>query len=465
MADGPYDMVALERQLDAVKGLLVKALHSAKCRHGNVVIQRSIDEILREVDFEGLVARGGGDVAKLARVVLENSNRLHHPRYFGHQVAIPMMPSVVAGLVDAFLNNGMAVYEMGPAGTAIERGVIRWMLSKAGWPGGDGVLTHGGSLANLSCLLAARARAFPDAWERGTPHDAAILASEAAHYSIARAAAILGFGAAAIYKIPVDRGMRMRAEDLKAGQAKASADGRKVFAVVANAGATPTGAFDPLREVAAFCRAENLWLHVDGAHGASALISEKHRGLLDGIELADSLSWDTHKMLGTSVLCGAALFRDAAALGATYHQHAPYLFSDVEKPGEDISRNTLECTKAQLSLKLFFNLAVLGERGLAGHVEHLIARAQEFHDLIAARSGWECRCSPQCNILCFRFGKDSELQDRVRFQIVREGKFYLTRTTLDNEAWLRMVVMNPFTEAGDIEALCAEVERLAGQAR
>ena len=457
-----YDPASCSKNIDAFKSVLCEALRSALAREGKVLTQKSIPEILRELKFDALLAGGGGDLSELARVILKHSNRLHHPRYFGHQVAVPMWPSCLADLLNGFTNNGMAVYEMGPAGTAVERGVVRWMLSKCGWAHGDGVLTHGGSIANLSCLLAARARVFPQAWEAGMPRGGVLLASAAAHYSVGRAAAILGLGAAAVIKIPVDSSQRMIASELKSAYRHTLSSGQKVLAVIANAGATPTGAFDVLREVGAFCRNENLWLHVDGAHGASVLISEQHRGLLDGIELADSLSWDTHKMLGTSVLCGAALFRDASALSGTYAQHAPYLFSDVEKPGEDVSKNTLECTKSQLGLKLFFNLAVLGEKGLAAHVDRLLQRAGEIHAYISAREGFECRCAPQCNILCFRYGKDSALQDRVRAQIVLEGNFYLTRTTLDGEAWLRLVIMNPFTEVADIAALCDEIRKVAG---
>jgi len=458
-----YDPQLFEDNLDAFKRILADSVRDSLARRGKVLVQKNIDDILRELNFDDLIARGNGDLPALAQTILDNSNHLHHPRYFGHQVAVPMLTSVLGDLINGVTNNGMAVYEMGPAGTAIERGIIRWMLAKAGpaWSGGDGVLTHGGSLANLSGLLAARAKVLPGAWRDGVPGGYVFMASEAAHYSVARAAAILGFGSAAIVKIPVDYSLRMKPDGLRAAFAEVQRSGKKVLAMIANAGATPTGAYDPLREIGEFCRENGIWLHVDGAHGASALVSDKHRGLLDGLEFADSLAWDTHKMLGTSVLCGAVLFKDATTLANSYAQHAPYLFSDVEKPGEDMSKNTFECTKALLGLKLFFNLAAVGEAGLAQHVEHLLSRAMEFHDLIGSRKGFECRCEPQSNILCFRFGQDSELQDFIRKRIVLDGDFYITRTTLDGAAWLRLVIMNPFTETSDIEALCDEIERLA----
>jgi L-2,4-diaminobutyrate decarboxylase len=251
---------------------------------------------------------------------------------------------------------------------------------------------------------------------------------------------------------------------LERAHAEATRGGKRVLAVVASAGATPNGAYDPLREIGGFCRREGVWLHVDGAHGASALISGRHRGLLDGVELADSLVWDTHKLLGTSTLSCAVLVRDRAALARTYEQDAPYLYHDDPAAGIDLAKVTFECTKASLSFKLFFNLAVLGEAGLAAHVDALYEHTRRFHEILSTRPGFECFCAPQANILCFRFGRASAEQDRIRREIVRSGEFYITRTTLRGEAWLRLVIMNPLTSERDIEALAARIEALSAKA-
>jgi L-2,4-diaminobutyrate decarboxylase len=461
MNDRVYDAGFFRENADRIRDLIADELERTRNREGKVLVQKPIDEILRELDFDRLVADGKGDLATLARAYLANCNRLRHPRYLGHQVAIPMIPSMFADLLNGMTNNGMAVYEMGPAGTAVEKGVIRWMLRKLGWNAGDGILTHGGSLGNLSALLSARARIFPEAWNDGMPSGAVILASDIAHYSVERAAAILGIGRANVVKVPVDGALRIHVESLKRIFAEQVGAGREVLAVVANAGATANGAIDPLREIGDFCWNEGLWLHVDGAHAAAALVSPKHRPLLDGIELADSITWDTHKLLATSALACATLFRDQATLQGTYEQHAPYLHSEGEKPGEDLSLKTFECTKAPLGLKLFFNLAVVGESGLARHVDRLFDQARRFHDLISARPGFECFGPPQSNILLFRCGKDSALQDRIRRKLVLDGDFYITRATVRRDAWLRLVIQNPFTEDSDIVALADRVEQLA----
>jgi L-2,4-diaminobutyrate decarboxylase len=461
MNEPVYGAAFFLEHADRIRDVIVEELERTRTRQGPVLVQKSVDEILRELDFDGVVSRGKGDLATLARTVLANSNHLRHPRYMGHQVAVPMLPSLFADFLAGAVNNGMAVYEMGPAATAVEKGVVRWMTRKLGWEQGAGILTHGGSLGNLTALLAARARMFPESWRDGTPAGTVVLASEMAHYSVERAAAILGIGSRNVVPVPVDGALRIHVPSLRRIFAEQTEANREVLAVVANAGATANGAIDPLREIGEFCWNEGVWLHVDGAHAGPAAISRKYRGLVDGIELADSVIWDTHKLLGTSALACAALFRDPASLAGTFEQHAPYLFSEGEKPGEDHSLHTFECTKAPLGLKLFFNLAAVGEDGLAAHVERLFDQARRFHELLAARPGFECFGPPQSNILLFRFGKDSALQDRLRRRLVLEGDFYLTRTTVRREAWLRLVIQNPFTEESDVAALADRIEQVA----
>jgi L-2,4-diaminobutyrate decarboxylase len=461
MKDRVYDPAFFRENADRLRDLIAEELERTQARQGKVLVQKSIDEILRELDFDGHVEAGKGDLAALARVFLANSNRLRHPRYMGHQVAIPMIPSLFADLLNGLVNNGMAVYEMGPAGTAIEKGIVRWMLRKLGWSQGDGILTHGGSLGNLSALLAARARIIPEAWKDGMPSGYVVLASDVAHYSVERAAAVLGLGSANVVKVPVDGALRIHVPSLRRVVAEQLGAGREILALVANAGATANGAIDPIREIGELCWNEGLWLHVDGAHAAAALVSPKYRNRLEGLELADSVTWDTHKLLGTSALACATLFRDATSLGGSYEQHAPYLYGDGEKPGEDLSLKTFECTKAPLGLKLFLNLAVLGEAGLAAHVERLFEQAERFHELLTARKGFESFGPPQSNILLFRFGKESAAQDRIRQRLVLEGDFYITRTAVRRESWLRLVIQNPFSDESDLVALAERIEQVA----
>jgi len=463
--DRGYDPALLEQAVTAACAQLAGHMRDSLRGRGKVLVQKSIDDISGELDFEATIARGGADLGSLVAVLLRNSNRLHHPSYIGHQVAVPMVGAAVADLINGATNNSMPVYEMGPAASAIERKLIGWALSKVGWQdGGSGVMTHGGSMSNLTCLLAARASALPGAWENGVPAGCAILVPESSHYSNGRAAAIMGLGTAGAITIPVDANYRVQPEELVRVYDSAVRRGKRVIAIVANSCATATGSYDDLRAIGRFCKDKGVWLHVDGAHGASVALSPKYRGFLDGIEHADSMSWDTHKMLATSALCGMALFRKRSSMLKTFSQQATYIFNSFEKPGEDISVNTLECTKSMLSLKLFFNLAIVGEQGLGALVETLYDKTRDFHRLISSRPGFSCLCEPDANILCFRYGEDSSLQDSIRQRLVLEGDYYITRATIHGKSYLRLSVMNPYTEESHIRALCDRVVQLAGNA-
>src|SRR5262249_16542484 len=231
-------------------------------------------------------------LADLMARVLSESNHLHHPRYVGHQVTSPLPSAALVHLASALLNNGSAVYEMGPVSAPLERRALAWMATKAGMPGGaDGVLTSGGSVGNLTALLAARqAVSGRDVWDEGLAagRPLAILVPDETHYCVKRAAQILGLGRSGVFSIPVDERFRLRPEALPQTLAMAERTGRHVFAVVASAGSTSTGAFDPLEPVAEFCRQRGLWFHVDGAHGASVVLSPKYAHLAAGLGRADS---------------------------------------------------------------------------------------------------------------------------------------------------------------------------------
>jgi L-2,4-diaminobutyrate decarboxylase len=350
------------------------------------------------------------------------------------------------------------------------------MLERVGWeptgrnsgrppapdaiPGG-GVLTHGGSLANLTALLAARAAKAPGAWQEGADGNLVVLAPAAAHYSLDRAVATMGMGTDALVGAPSDRLGRLIPDELPGALRRVADEGKEVMAVCANACATATGLYDPLEEVGAICREGGLWLHVDGAHGASALLhpEEKHR--LDGIALADSLTWDAHKLLETSALCAAVLFRDGRHLLGTFQSEAAYVTEGNREVGHDFIGHQFECTKAPLGLKLFLVLAMVGEEGLAANIGVLWERTRQIHNQVAARPGFELLCLPESNILCFRHAGDDALQTRIRQQLMRDGDFLLSQADVDGRRWLRMTVMNPLSDEGTIRRLLDRIEAIA----
>ena len=376
------------KDFKAVATVVVEKLKNyikeSQAGEGKVLVQKPISELAELMKLEKWIKEGGfspESASKFLDAYLPNTQHLHHPQYIGHQVAVPHVASGLADLIHGTINNPMAIYEMGPAASAIEHVVVNWMLDKVGWfkgnhladfkkilGSGGGVLTHGGSSANLTALLAARAAIAPDAWTEGNPNDLVILGSEVAHYSNARAVSIMGLGKNAIIPIAVNKWEILKPEALLSAYQQAKNEGKRVMAVIANACATATGLYDPLDEIGHFCEENGLWFHVDGAHGASALVSPNEKHFMKGVVRANSLVWDTHKMLRTSTLCAAVLFKDYRTLGTTFQQKGSYLFYEKEAVGYDIISYALECTKAGIGTKLFWVLAAEGEQGLSQYI-------------------------------------------------------------------------------------------------
>jgi L-2,4-diaminobutyrate decarboxylase len=369
---------------------------------------------------------------------------------------------MVADLVHGATNNPMAKYEMGAAGATIEREVVRWMLTQVGFDpeAGAGVLTHGGSIANLTALLAARAHAVPDAWRHGVTANLALLAPRSVHYSITRAAAILGLGEQAVIELEVDDLERIRPDRLEAALHRCLEAGRRPLALVATAPATSTGLHDDLAAVGAFCAEHGIWFHADAAHGGSALLSGPDRHRLSGIDRADSVIWDAHKMLRTTALCAAVMVKRGRDLPAAFQQHADYIFDGSESAGIDVVDRALETTKTTLGLKLFLSLAWEGERGLGAYVASRYALTRRFHEALSAEPGITCPYVPESNILCFRV--DGHDQIALREAMMAEGRLHLSSTTIAGERYLRLVVTTPDTGEETIEVLLDALRTATG---
>ncbi len=444
------------------------------------LVQKPAEDLAKDLQLEKWIQQGGLNATSVVNFLdtyFENTQHMHHPHYIGHQVAVPHVATGIADFIHGTINNPMAIYEMGPAAAAIEKFMVNWMLDKIGWFqgthlgdfskidfNGGGVLTHGGSLANLTALCAARAKIAPDAWTKGTPNDLVILASEEAHYSIARTISIMGMGKDAIIPVAVDDLKVMNPEALFPTYQKIKGQGKRVMAVVANACATGTGLYDPLEEIGTFCEEHNLWFHVDGAHGASALLSAKEKHLLKGVERADSIIWDAHKMMRTSALCAGVLFKDHRMMEGAFQQKGSYLFHEKEEVGFDLLPYAVECTKAALGTKLFWVLAAEGEKGLETYIDQTYQNTRLFYEIINQHPDFECPYFPESNILCFRytkFGSNNNFQLTLRNQIIERGNFYITSTEFNDVRYLRITVMNDLTKETHIEGLINEIIEVA----
>jgi len=271
-------------------------------------------------------------VSELSHAIIQDSMHIHHPRYVGHQVSAIAPQVAVIDMMISLLNNGMGVYEMGAAGTIIENTVIEKFCKVFGLDNGSGFFTSGGTLANLTVMLAARqSKGKIDVWEEGSQKQMGLLVSEQAHYCIDRAARIMGWGSKGVIKIPVDDQFRMKTELIPEYVERAKADGIELVALVGCAPSTSTGNFDDLNKMADCAEQFDLWFHVDAAHGGPAIFSDKYKYLLAGVERADSIILDTHKMMLTSAIATAVLFKSAKNSFSAFRTKANYLWEDNQE--------------------------------------------------------------------------------------------------------------------------------------
>ncbi|HET6762605.1 MAG TPA: pyridoxal-dependent decarboxylase [Longimicrobiaceae bacterium] len=401
--------------------------------------------------------------------VVPDAIHLAHPMYMGHQVAPPLPHAVLADAMASLLNQSLAVWEMSPTGTMVEAQVIRWFVELLGWPAGaDGTLVSGGSVANLTGLLAAREARFPGCWRHGVAatddaRRAVLLVSGHSHYSVERTAGLLGLGSDAVVSIPETAG-RMDPGALERSIAALRAEGRIPFAVSATSGSTATGLFDPLDAIADVCARHGVWMHVDAAHGGSFLLSGTLRGLLAGIERADSVAWDPHKMMWMPMSVGAVLVRDRRHLDAAFQQKAPYLFHP--RPGEersgDTGQRTLQCSRRFDALKVWICLRHYGTAHFGALIDGTVHNTRHLHALLAAAPDFEPLHEVHGNILCFRhlpagIGEDAGTADAfqaaVRERWNASGRGWITSTLLDGRRVLRVTLINPHTTEAHVAAL------------
>ena len=387
-------------------------------------------------------------VAHLERDVLPHCNRLTHPMYLGHQVSAPLPAAIWTESLTGAINNSLAVAEMSPAITAIERQLIRWMAELAGYGAeAGGTFTSGGTEATFTALLAARARALPDAWENGIGNAApAVVYGENAHYAVTRAIGELGIGLRAGVVVP-NRDFRMDAAALNRAP-------------------------DDLESIGQVCEARGIWLHVDGAHGASALLSSRHRHRMKGIERARSIAWDPHKMMLLPLSAGMLVVRDERDIDQAFLQRAPYLFHGAENQAvPDQGVRSFACSRRADALKAWVALLRYGADGIGELYDRLCNLTSELYGLIEQHPSFETFHAPESNILCFRFLGDGRSDDaaldllnkELRERFNRSGVGWITTTVLNGRRVLRVTIMNPRTRAEHLQRLLDGLSAEAGR--
>jgi aromatic-L-amino-acid/L-tryptophan decarboxylase len=388
--------------------------------------------------------------------------RTNHPRFIAFVPGAPNILSVLGDWLCAASNffAGVWLEACGPA--EVELIVLDWFREFLGLPAATGgLLTSGGSEANLTALVAARERlSFAE-------RDRAVLyQTEHRHWSLDRAAKIMGLRPEQVVAVPVDESFRLRGDAVAAAVARDRAGGRLPWAVVANAGATNAGTVDPLGELADVCARESLWLHVDAAYGWPAVLTAEGKTILDGIERADSITLDPHKWFGQAFEAGCVLVRDGRLLTRAF-AHRPEYMQDVI-PAEDevnFADRGIALTRRFRALKIWFSVKVLGVGWFRRLVEHCCNLAA-YGEALLRRGGFEILNPRQLSIVCFRYVGDTRRTDEelnrlnqaVFEKLLASGRAFLSTTRLRGQTALRLCFVNWRTTAADVE----EIVRLLG---
>ncbi|MDG1546670.1 MAG: aminotransferase class V-fold PLP-dependent enzyme, partial [Candidatus Poseidoniaceae archaeon] len=312
----------------------------------------------------------------------------------------------LAGEIIANLSNtSMYTYELAPLATLIEQTIISRVGEIIGFPQSGGSLTTGGSNGNMLGILCARQAMIPTSTHNGFDgREMVIFVSEEAHYSVLMAANVLGIGHRNVIKVSCDDEGRMKPSSLEDEIIFAKKEGRTPFCVVATAGTTVRGAFDPIRELADIAHREGLWYHIDAAWGGSCLFSNELNSLMSGCELADSICWDAHKMLGMPLICSLFIVKDKSILGrvCAHGESAHYLFhSDTEEV--DLGRYSLQCCRRNDALKLWLAWREKGDAGWAKIVENYFSLANHLEQRVNQEASLTMMSTRQWTNVCFRF--------------------------------------------------------------
>lgn len=421
---------------------------------------RPIDEVLQEIGEK----------------VVRHSVAVHHPACTAHLHCPPLTAALAAEQLTSAMNQSMDSWDQSPAATILEAKMIDWLCSRFfGGTAGDGIFTSGGTQSNFMGLLLARDRFLRDRmnWNvklKGLSAYASrmrILCSEVAHFTVKQAAALLGLGEEAVILVDTDRQYRMDLLDLDKKFYHLKRNGYLPFAIVATAGTTDFGSIDPLPEIAKRAQAEELWLHVDAAYGGALLMSDRYKHLLAGIERADSLAVDFHKLFYQPISCGAFLLKDKAHF-SLIRRHADYLNSEEDDllGIPHLVSKSVQTTRRFDALKLFVSLQAIGRIRFAEMIEHTLEMAQKAAWFIRRDQRLELiNDPPALNAIVFRYLPLSDeicgnrINRDIRDVLLQEGKAVIAHTKVNGAACLKLTLLNPMLTVEELTDLLQEIKQ------
>ncbi|XP_064149281.1 glutamate decarboxylase 1-like [Loxodonta africana] len=407
-----------------------------------------------------------------------------HPRFFNQLSSGLDMIGLAGEWLTATANTNMFTYEIAPVFTVMETIVLKKMYEIIGWKEteADGLFSPGGSISNLYGILVARYKQYPEIKTKGMtalPH-IVLFVSEQGHYSVKKAAAILGIGTDNVIEVKCDERGRMIPAELEKNIAQAKRKGQTPFFVSTTAGTTVYGAFDPLCDIADICEKHKLWMHVDAAWGGGLLLSRSHSYKLRGIERANSVTWNPHKLMGAPLQCSAILIQEKDLLEACNQMRAGYLFQPdkLYNVEFDTGDKTIQCGQHVDIFKLWLMWKAKGTYGFEAQINKHMELAKYFYKVLKERDNFKLvfDAEPEFTNVCFwylpprlkhipkGFERDQELQKiapKIKALMIEEGSAMISYQPCgDKVNFFRMVFSNPATTQTDVDYLIEEIERL-----
>ncbi|MEO7971913.1 MAG: pyridoxal-dependent decarboxylase [bacterium] len=416
-------------------------------------------------------------LARFTDEVLVHAMQVPSPRYFGQFNPTPLPISVWADALTSVLNQNAGAWRNGPTSAMIEARVLRWLCELVGYgPESFGTLASGGTEANLIALKCARDRTHQTSVQTGlrsAPGDLVVYASEQAHFSIERSVDVLGLGRASLRKIPTGPDFHIRTDALRKQLEADRQAGAIPCCIIGLAGATSTGVIDPLAELAQIAAANDCWYHVDAAYGGTLAFSSRHREKLNGIALADSITFDPHKWMFVPFACGAVLVRDGGPVLRDAFDITPEYLNE-DRGGADVEFDFFRYgqmgTRRFNSLKLWMALKFMGRQGYAEAIEKQIELTEYFAGSIDALSDFVRVNEIETAVCCFRFlpaslaGAPGVVQDRLQQklqqEIERSGEAWIHTTVVNDRRVLRININSFLTERRHVDDLLELLVRL-----
>ena len=425
----------------------------------------------------------GADPARVldevCREMVDKGFHVPAANYFGLMNPTPAYMGFLGEALVAALNPQLATLARAQLASKIEVETVRWIGERVGWAAGsfNGTFTSGGNEANFSGLALALASRFPEAIEEGVASIGAqpvLYCSGEAHHSLDKSAGLLGIGRKALRRVPVKANLQLDPEQLEPAIRADLAAGKKPFCVVATAGTTNSGTVDDMAAIHAICQRHDLWLHVDGAYGGAAVFSDRHRDLVRGIELADSITMDPHKWLAMPYAAGVILTRHPETLTRAFTVAAAYMPKAAGATLPDNSRISTQWTRRMNALKLWLTLQVHGRRAYEELIDRQLQLARSFAVWVESSDEFELAAPQVLPIVTFRLKAHADgsqlagAHAAIVEEVTRDGRRWISETVANGQSVMRMMIISYLTtdrQLAELESALIEAVKLAAALR